>query len=193
MVLYEWKTDRFNKLFNFAFHVVLLLVFLVVMKILELNGYELIYGIGLVGIYGVMLIYGIHVFKEKYDFPQALSLAFNLLFFNSVYWEIPIHIYTPIRVGFIDATTPLHFIYVFPLIFIHSKLELPRPHRKYYLRFLLGILVSVVLNSWIFITGYWLWDAVHPYWVERIWDLNRFLCFLILLWIYVEAKPKEKR
>jgi len=137
-----------------------------------------------------MFSLGIFVFRLRYSLPQALSLAFNLAFFNSLYWEIPIHVYTPLYLGFFDETYPLHFIYAFPAIFLCSKLRFPNPHKKTILLFMAGLAFSTI--------GLWLRVQHNPYiwtdfpsYIDWFGLVNRFVCFAFLLKIFYDAEPRR--
>lgn len=190
MLLYELKTDKFNRYYSLAWWIVTA-IFLY--EILEILGTKVTFFTAeLITLYFLMVGLGIHVFTQKHDLPQALSLSFNLAFFNSLYWEIPIHIYTPLYLGFLDATTPLHLIYAFPAVFLLSKLRFPNPARNQRLLFLAGVLFSALCLVPALLWHPYLWGVEHPFWLQQVWNLNRIGCYAILLKVFVSAEPVAK-
>jgi len=141
--------------------------------------------------YASMISLGIFVFRLKwYNLPQALSIAFNLAFFNSLYWEIPIHVYTPLYLGFFDKTYPLHFIYAFPAVFLWSKLRFPNPLKKTVSLFMMGLIFSTI-GLWLRVLhNPYIWTADLPSHVNWFSFINRFVCFAFLLKIFYDAEPR---
>jgi len=193
MLLYRVQTKKLNRFTNIV--VLAPIIGAIILFLLQVQVPHS--GTILVMFYSFLLALGTYIFRQKYDLPQALSLAFNLAFFNSVYWEIPVHVYTLLYLGYFDPSFPLHFIYVFPLIFLYSKLRFPNPHRKQYLLFASGLVLSTICLIPRVLYNPFIWGYSSPPSIEAISYANRFVCFVILLKIFYNTKPicltKEKK
>ena len=184
MLLYSLQTKKFNRFTN----VVVLTPVAISLILYRLNISATSVGSTLQTCYALMFAIGTFIFRQKYDLPQAVSFAFNLAFFNSLYWEIPIHIYTPIYLGFFDQTYPLHVIYAFPAVFLYNKLRFPNPHKKTILLFLSGLIFSTIGLGLRVLYNPYIWGDFPPY-IDWFSFANRFFCFGILLKIFYNTEP----
>ena len=192
MALYSWKTDRFDKYWEFR-----LIAPIICMSLLLLKTLYDIYGVFFVNwiltlLYTLLIILGTELFLDKCHLPQALSLAFNLAFFNSVYWETPIHVYTALYHGYIDAAFPLHVIYILPFFFLYQKIRFPKPHRKQYALFCLGLLISTLfLLPVIIFYNPDIWSNPVPSWASLLWYINRFVSYAILCKLFLMGESLD--
>ena len=191
MLLYSLKTDRFNRfygLFDFPFLVVSGFVAFALKFLYQFYGVFIVDSI-LFFLYSNLVCLGVIAFQKKCNLPQALSISFNLAFFNSVYWEIPIHIYTILYHGYVDMAAHLHVLYALPIFFVYQKIRLPNPAWKNYALFLSGLLISTLcLLPVITFHSPDIWNNPPPSWAGLLWLLNRIICFLILCKIYVKGE-----
>jgi len=92
MMLYEWKTDKYDWIVKPYALPIYAGIVLVAANLILLK--DVLYFVDpyLFLIYGSMVCWGTYFMVEykKIHLPQALSFAFSLAFFNSVYWETPI-------------------------------------------------------------------------------------------------------
>jgi len=183
MLLYGWRTERFDWMKNHTCLALIAYAFITFL-LMKLQDMQILYVVDpwLFLLYGGLVIMGTEIFMDHgLHFPQALSFAFNLAFFNSVYWETPIHIYTVLYHGYFDAAFPLHVIYVLPFFFLYQKTRFPKPHWKQYTLFFFGLLISTCcLVPVILFHNPDIWNNPLPLWGEMLWYLNRVLTYVVL-------------
>jgi len=192
MLLYFVKTKRLNKYTDFAFYVLVAAfvgLFFADSNRLGFSFWLLQYYV--MAVNAVFLLY-----RRKLDFPQALSLAFNTVYFNSFFWEIPIHVYTPIAKGFIDQAASLHLLYVFPFFFIYSVTDI-KVTRENLAVLALNFAVSTFLMWLLLALNIDIWNVTaepfdRRFIVEFTWLVNRIFSLTCLTAIvYGGIKPNE--
>ena len=192
MLLYSYKTDKYDWLIKPYVIPFIAAIFLVAgyLKYLYIMGAIYFMDPYLFLLYSLFVLMGTDVLVTRgIHLPQALSIAFNLAFFNSVYWELPIHIYTILYHGYFDAAFPLHVLYAIPFFFIYQKTRLPKPHSRFYLAFLGGLVFSTLsLLAVIIFHSPDIWSQPLPLWANFLWFVDRIVCFTLLIWIYSHAE-----
>jgi len=135
---------------------------------------------------------GTLVFLKKTSFPQALSLAFNLAFFSSVYWEIPIHVYTILYKRFIDRAIFLHVLYALPIFFVLQKVTFSNSTWRNIAVFLSGLMVSTVCLGLVilFYSGN-IWNITLPKWANMLFYVNRVASFMCLCFLFGGGELKK--
>lgn len=137
------------------------------------------------------------LFYTKYELPQALSIAFCLTFFASLYWELPCHIFTTVYKGYIDQAFPVHTLFVYPGLFVWTKISL-KPDRTNFLLFLSSMVVSSLSLVFLFRIGADFYITyINPpslqYIMEVVWMFTRAFCFSALYLIFyrgISRKPE---
>lgn len=192
MLLYGWKStklDRYKNLLGFPALCFFAFATVLLKYLYELRLFYLVDPL-LFFTYGVFVCMGTDILMDRgWHFPQALSVAFNLAFFNSVYWEAPIHIYTLLYRGYVDAAFPLHLLYTIPFFFVYQKTRLPKPHGRFCLAFLGGLAFSALsLLAVLTFHSPDIWSQPLPMWTSLLWFVDRVVCFTLLIWIYSHAE-----
>ena len=180
MLLFFFRTKKLNKYTNLVFYCLVanvIALFFVNHDNLGFNFWLIQYYLMAIGI--VFLIY-----RKQLDFPQALSLSFNTVYFNSFFWEIPIHIYTPIVRGYFDQALPLHLLYFFPFLFIWNVTKIPLNKKTLFL-LALNFTVSTLLLFLLLSLNVNIWNVTAmplnmQFITQTIWMLNRIISLTCL-------------
>lgn len=180
MILYSLKTKRLNSLF---IPTMISLLSLPILTSLRMVYFHPDVGFSL----AISLIIGLYFLRKKYDYPQAFSFAFIITFLNSLYWELPIIVYTVFYRGYIDQAMPLHILSAFPMFFIYQKIKIVN-WKKTALLLTSGLIVSIVFMLPLIQIGIIpaflsAKDYAPPSWVQALWVANRLICFIPLFYI----------
>jgi len=179
MTFYLVKTKRLNYYSRFVFYFIVVNVFALFFVKPNFGFYFWMIQYHLMGIGLIFLVY-----RKKLDFPQALSLAFNTVYFNGLFWEIPIHIYTFFVRGYIDQAFPLHLIQVFPFLFILNVTDI-KWDRETLVLFTLSLTVSSLLLLFLIRLDVNIWQVYNePSHIraltETVWMMNRMISLTCL-------------
>ncbi len=143
-------------------------------------------------------------YDRKYEnFKDALCFGMLIVFFNSYYWELPIHLMELINKGKITSRfifQSLHFI-PFPFLLNWFKLGYDieiRNFKDYILKyidelykFLSGFLLTffIVIIRFEYLREYIIFNiAFNNFLGNSLLILNRFICLLLLMSIFKEKK-----
>ena len=193
MLLYHLKTKKLNISTKYIFPAIL---------IAEIVSYFLVekipsYRSELFVFYIVLVSFAFITFRKKYDFPQALSIAFCLGFFISLYWEIPYHIFTIIQRGYFDQAFPLHLLYAFPAVFIWQKTELKIDKKNI---FLLGSSLGLSTFGMFCLIGLgadisvgYANAGIIWFTTETVWFMTRVVCAYAVYQIFLRGQPRLKK
>lgn len=189
MLLYSIKTAKLNFLYNY------LALFPVSLSFIMLSFSNFGYPYDLILFYFTATVFLTQTLGEKHhiSFLQSLSLAFNITFFSSAFWEIPIHIYTIIARGGIDGAFPLHLLYFFPLVFIIPKFKFKKQTIKY---LLISLAIStIILSLHIYLNLDIFYPETIPPAQNRIiqltWMLNRLTTIILLSQFFTKNEMRK--
>jgi len=190
MALFYLKTTKLDRLFTVSFMAypifcILLIVFsdpTILPPPLKIQ--YMVFG-------AVMLL----LFKRRFAYPQAVSIAFNTIFLNLLYWELPYYVYAIIKRGYVSEAVSLHILPIFSLYFLSSimKLELKNNLRL----LLLGLIVSTSLMLALLAIGIDVLTMTAyldaEYWAkEAAYCFSRAICLFCLSKVVFAAKLRER-
>ena len=192
MLLYYVKTKKLN----FIYRLVTILVPLVVGTLLITNTWLGSFNPILTSFYIVAVFVGLLLFRKKYDFPQAASLVFNIVFLNLLYWELPTFIYTILYRGYVDQAISLHVLPIFSFYFLYTKLNF-KLTKANILLLLYGFIFSTIVLYFLVYCKINIWEVSEylgsMYWIKEItYSLMRTVCLIILYLIFYNCKIREK-
>jgi hypothetical protein len=178
MWLYGTDIIRIRERFKSSFFIVSALVFILVYNTKASIGF---YTTTLLLQYISLTMLSVHMFNQRYNIKQALSLGFLTVFLNSYYWEIPLHL-AEILSGDLHVGMLVQLWRLVPLLFFLKHFEFSA-----YDRWLLslGLGFSAVV---MFLKLY----SRLPYGWVYLYPVNRFVCLCLLLKVLIEAKHIDK-
>ena len=130
--------------------------------------------------YCVFTALAVYLLNTRYCFKEALCLGFLLVFLNSYYWELPLHI-AAVLSGEPVVNVVFQLWRLAPLPFLLSRYSFA-PKARYVVEAGIGV-SGVIMLAWWFL---------H---LRRIWwilPLNRVVCLLLLVKVVAEAEPKQR-
>jgi len=139
--------------------------------------------------YAIMLTIGLWMFRKKYEFQQAFSVAYCILFINIFFWEMPIYVYTFLNTGMFAWYSQIAPLALFPATFLYKNVGVVEP-RKVIILFALGQLVSTLflipvhMNGWIIWASETIVQQFPSAIVNTMWSVNRTICYIILAKIF---------
>lgn len=193
MILYHIKTKKLNSLTKLVFPAIITAE----IAAFFLSGKLFVFRPELIAFYIVLCSFGFIAFRKKYDFPQALSIAFCLGFFISFFWELPYHILVIIQRGYLDQAFPLHLLHAFPAVFIWQKTEIKIDKKNIFLLVsslglsVFGLFCLTTLGADISI-GY---NNFGVMWLttETVWFMTRAVCAYAVYQIFLRGRPRPGR
>lgn len=194
MLLYHIKTDKLNRLSKLILPISLVSIF--ILTLTYTNGLEILgFRPELIVFYILMLCFSFILFRNKYDFPQAISITICLTFFGSLFWELPYHGFTIYHRGYIDQAFPLHLLYAFPLVFVWQKIKLRVDELD---ASLIGISLGFSTLSMILLLDlgadiFWTYNNPPNLWliIESLWFFVRIICFTSLYIIFYRGSLRH--
>jgi len=143
-------------------------------------------------LYSSAVCLGTWVFLRRCHLPQALSLSLNLCYFGSLYWELPIHVWTVVHQGYVDRAAYLHLLHAVPVFFVAEKVRLPEPAWRSWALLLLGLAVSALFLLPLVLRRVDIWaPSAGSMWAGPRWLLNRAVCLAVLLYAYGRGEVKK--
>jgi len=193
MLLYYIKTEKLN----FMYRLTTILVPLVVGTLLITNTWLGGFNPPLVFFYIVVVFIGLLLFRKKYNFPQAMSLVFNIVFLNLLYWESPVFIYTILYRGYIDQAISLHILPIFSFYFLYTKLNF-KLTKANILLLLYGFVFSTTVLYFLISRKIDIWTIdvylSGMYWFKEMsYSAMRVVCLAVLYLVFYNCKTREKK
>lgn len=139
--------------------------------------------------YAIMFTLGFTFYRFKYDFFEALSIAYCILFVNIFYWELPIYVYTFLMTGQFAWYMQLSPLALFPATHVYKHIHMIERKKAIFL-FASGLVISTLFLIPIHVNGWviWLSETVTQSFpsdlVNILWFSNRTICYLILTKIF---------
>lgn len=192
MLLYSIKTKKLNFMYK-----VTVIVTPILISWLFLFNFQWKANPVLTSYYILTGLAGLLIFKRKYDFPQAISLVFNIVFLNLLYWESPIYIYTIIHRGYIGEAISLHILPIFSFYFLCFKLKF-KFTKDNLLLLSLGFGLSCLALYFLVYSNINIWYAedylTAMYWFkEVVYSIARTVCLIVLYYIFYNCEERKKK
>lgn len=127
--------------------------------------------------YCVFTTLAIYLLNTRYCFKEALCLGFLLVFMNSYYWELPLHVAEFLSgAPHLGMVVQLWRLAPFSFLLRHYRFA---SGARYFVEAGVGVSGVVMLARWFL--------HFDPWWIL---PLNRLVCLLLLVKVVAEAEPK---
>jgi len=191
MIFYHIKTTKLNFMYRLMFLQVSILI-----TIFVISNFQLGFNPVLMSYYVVVGFIGLMFFKKKYDYPQAVSIVFNIIFLNLLYWESPTYIYTVFVYGIREAVV-LHIFPIYSFFFLYTILDFKLTKENVQL-LLLGFGFSCITLWFLVYSNVNIWYSETylegMYWFkEVVYSITRSVCLTILYYIFYNCSVRKKK
>jgi len=190
MVLFNFKTDRLDRLFK-PFAICLLITTAAIEFIPSLNTlvYNMFASAKLVFLYSLLgCVFTWYLMNVKeWHLPQALSISALVVNIGSYYWEAPYIIRNAILVGF-EWDWFLHVMVIFLVWYVRNSVGWTPNKRKLVYLTSIGLIISTVI---MIIDPIPLGVIVATKWNAPLYLLNRTVCSTIIFVLINKDKIEE--
>jgi len=176
MFLYESNFQFPHRLINIFYLGSTIFAWIILIKEISIGYYTTF----LIIQYIAFTILAISIFNIRYNFKEAVCLGFLVVFLNSFYWELPLHLAEilsgPPHVGMLVQLWRL-----IPVPFLLSKYRF-KQNAKPILELGLGFSGIIMISKFLL--------KLSLPWIY-VYVLNRLVCLLLLIKVIMEATPNS--
>lgn len=128
-------------------------------------------------LYSLMVLGTLLYLERAMAFSKALPLSFLLVFFNSYFWELPLHIIAGIIDPQINQLEQALHLIPLPFLIVKLRPEKSRENLRKVCYAMASTLLIMLLRIW-FLSG----------WLSLLaMDLNRIICLVLLVKIFYDS------
>ena len=129
--------------------------------------------------YCVFTALAVHLMNTRHCFKEALCLGFLLVFMNSYYWELPLHVAAVLSgEPVVNVVFQLWRLAPLPFLLRHYRFALGA---RYVVEAGVGVSGVIMLARWFL--------HFDPWWILPV---NRLVCLLLLVKVIAEAEIKNE-